>query len=119
MEKEKIKHMIPDSLIPYTHHFCIHVPNFLKEVYDNAVRPEDKQALNIPMSIFAKYLNSIADRCSQINDPILNRLMVETTLYAVSDPENEAYDLKVVMDIINKAKEYEKEQYGNLNTPEE
>ena len=57
--------------IPYTHGFMVHVPNLLSETFINACRPKDLAALQIPLNIFVRYLNSVAERCAELNDLVL------------------------------------------------
>ena len=93
-----------DLELEYTHFFKVHVPNLLNETFTAAVRPEDLQALRIPLNTFVKYIYSVAERCAEINDPILNRLMVEMALYEVGDPQSKNYDPKKIAEIIKKTK---------------
>lgn len=89
----------------YTHTFKIHAPKLLEEVINNALR-EKMGVLQTPLTIFAKYLYSIAERCAEIDDPILNRLMVEMALYSVGSPHSEDYDPNVIDEVIKRAKEF-------------
>ena len=77
---------------PYVHAFKIHVPNFLEETIQNGMRPKDKAALSVPIQIFYRYLMSVAERCAEIKDPILDRLMYEMSLYEQGNPESKDYD---------------------------
>ena len=96
--------MSKDKLQLPLHGFKVHTPNLLKEVVDGGLHPSCKEALRIPILILVRYLESIAVRCSEINDPILNKLMCETTLYEVSDPESDEYDINIINKILKKAK---------------
>lgn len=89
----------------YTHGFKIHAPNLLKEVTNHGLQ-DNSGVLFIPMNILRKYLVSIGERCSQINDPILNKLMVEMAIYEVGDPESEIYDPKIIEQVFKTAEEY-------------
>ena len=93
-------------LVPYTHGFKIHVPNFLDETFNRGLIESCKGALSVPFKIFNQYLVSIAERCIELNDPILNRYMVEMALYSVGDPEHPDYDQGVVDETIRIAREY-------------
>ena len=93
-----------DLELEYTHFFRVHVPNLLNETFTAAVRPKDLQAIRIPLNILVKYIYSVAERCAEINDPILNRLMVEMALYEVGDPHSKNFDPKKIAEIIEKAK---------------
>lgn len=96
----------------YTHGFKVHVPNLLNETFINAVRPKDLCALRVPLNIFCKYLDSLATRCSELNDPVLNRLMVEMSIFTVGDPESEDFDHDVAIEVIKKGQEFIKNQKG-------
>lgn len=91
----------------YSHGFKIHVPELLEEILNNGLRPSVLGALRIPLIIFLRYLDSIAKRATELNDPILNRIMVETALYSVGDPHSEYYDAEKIKEVINKAKEFQ------------
>lgn len=77
------------------HNFSIHVPNLLKEIADCAI---DKKAgvLKIPLNIFQQYLASIAKRASELNDPVLNKIMVDMTMYKEADLSSPDYDKNMV-----------------------
>jgi hypothetical protein len=84
-------------------YFKIHVPQFLKEVSNCAI--SDKSGvLFIPLNIFRTYLGLVAQRCSEINDPVLNKLMCEMALYEISDPESKDYDHELTQQTIDKGK---------------
>ena len=84
----------------------VHVPNLLSETFINACRPKDLAALQIPLNIFVRYLNSVAERCAELNDPVLDRLMTEMSLYSVGDPEDEDFDPELKEKIIQRGKDY-------------
>lgn len=79
--------------------FTINTPAFLKEVFDNY--PGKGGVLKVPANILRQYLWAVAERCSELNDPVLNGLMCQMALYGISDPyDKENYDpvkLKEVM----------------------
>ena len=88
------------TIIRYTHGYKIHVPNFLEEWFQHGTQENQKQALNIPFNIFVKYLHSVVERCTEINDPVLNGLMTEMALYSIGDPESKVYDVNKAEAII-------------------
>lgn len=88
--------------------FKIHTPAFLEEIMGNP----GAGALKIPMSVFRRLLCHVAHRSSQLNDPILNRLMCDLTLYDIADPYSEDYNLKKV----NKIKSKERTFLKKLNS---
>lgn len=82
--------------------FKIHVPGFLKEVADNY--PVNGGVLFIPFNVLRTYMQKIATRASQLNDPILNDIMCQGALYAISDPyDKENYNPELVREIKRKA----------------
>jgi len=108
MSNEKI-------IIPFKHGFKIHVPNFLDEWFNNGTENRCKGALHVPFNIFNKYLVSIVERCIEINDPVLNRYMVEMALYSVGDPESKDYDQNAIDETIRIGREYEEKQTKTNN----
>ena len=92
----------------YLHKFRVHVPNLLDELLNNGLKPSVAGSLRIPLSIFVRYLHSVATRATELNDPILNRIMVEMALYTVGDPHSEDYDMEKIQEVIKKAKDAER-----------
>lgn len=86
---------------PYIHPFRVHVPNLLGETFINACRPKDLNALRIPLNEFLKYLRTLTERCAELNDPILNKIMIDMTLYEQSDLASKDYNQDMV-DQVNK-----------------
>jgi|SRR6185312_1863483 len=82
--------------------FRVHTVNLLKEVLYNS--SEKMGVFKIPFDQFGKRLHEVAERASQLNDPILNALMCDLTLYAVADPESKEHDKEVLKDIYLKAR---------------
>jgi len=86
--------------------FRVHTPNLLNETIYNAVRPIDRAALHIPLNYFMGYLRVLTKRCSELNDPVLNKIMIDMTLYDESDFCSKDYNQEMV-DAVNKNyKEY-------------
>lgn len=88
-----------------THGFRINTVALMHEIVDCAI-PDTGGILKIPINILMRYLDSIATRASQLNDPILNKLMCDMALYEVSDPYSKEFDQKVVDEVDKKAAEY-------------
>jgi hypothetical protein len=86
---------------PYIHPFRVHVPQLLNETFGDAVRSKDLEALKIPLNEFIKYLRTLTERCSQLNDPVLNKIMIDMTLYEQSDLLSKEFDQEMV-DQVNK-----------------
>jgi hypothetical protein len=71
-------------------HFRVHTPNLLHEVVDNGLRP-GMGVLRIPLDTLRRLLAQVAQRCTEINDPVLNRLMFDLTLYELPSPSSKKY----------------------------
>jgi len=84
------------------HGFKCHTPGLIKEITESGLR-QDSGVLKIPINIFMRYLQSIATRASEINDPILNKIMCDMALYEVADPYSKDYDQKIVDEVYKKA----------------
>ena len=100
-------------LNPYIHPFRVHVPNLLGETFINAVRPKDLSALHIPLNEFLKYIRSLTARCSELNDPVLNKLMIDMTLYEESDVSSKEYNQEMVDQVNNDYANY----LGKMDQP--
>jgi hypothetical protein len=72
-----------------------HTPNLLSEILTN---PGTEDLLR-PMQIFARLLDKVATRASELNDPQLNHLMCRLTLYEVANPEAEGFDAAAVEEV--------------------
>lgn len=76
----------------------VHTGNLLGEVLNNS----STGVLQKPLTIFAKLLEQVSTRASQLNDPELNKLMVRLTLYEIADPESKMYDPVRVKEVLSK-----------------
>lgn len=72
--------------------FKVNTPQLLKEITTNPLGA----VMRIPLNIFQNLLGRVAVRASQLNDPELDKLMIQLALYAVGDPYDTEYDPKVV-----------------------
>lgn len=81
-------------------HFKVHVPLLLEEIEMKAMNNNNAATLRIPMRIFRGQLLKLATRCSQVNDPILNQIMAEMALYAISDPTDPEFNQETTDKII-------------------
>lgn len=81
-----------------------HTSRLILEVLEN----NSCAILKIPINIFGKLLANVATRASQLNDPILNKLMCQLTLYEVADPYSDEYDKNVVDEVFKKAEIFQK-----------
>ena len=65
----------------------VNTPAFLKEIGGNP----GLSTLRVPLQIFANLLGEVGERCSEINDPILNGLMAQLAIYEIADPYSKDY----------------------------
>ena len=80
--------------------FKVHTVKLMHEIADCALQ-KNTGVLQKPLQIFMHKLHDVATRASQLNDPILNKLMCDLTLYEVSDPESTDYN-KETVDLVYK-----------------
>ena len=52
-----------------------------------------------------RYLDSVATRASELNDPILNKLMCDMALYEVANPSSKEYNQEILDEVYQKARE--------------
>lgn len=64
--------------------FKLNTPQLLKEVFDNY--PGAGGVLKVPANLLRMNLAAVAQRCSELNDPVLNGLMCNMALYGCADP---------------------------------
>jgi len=81
-----------------TVHFRVHTPNLLKEVLENLNPKKNHGILFIPMNAFRNLLAQVAERAIELDDPKLNCLMIQLTLYGEADPSSP--DFKETMDYL-------------------
>jgi len=103
-----------DKFSPYIHAFRVHVPSLLNETFVGAVRPKDLAVLQIPLNQFMMYLRTLTGRCAELNDTVLNKIMIDMTLYEQSDLSSAEFSQEMV-DQVNK--EYNDYLSKNENTP--
>lgn len=75
----------------------VHTPNLLSEILEN----DQLSILERPIQKFASILEEVSIRCSQLNDPELNKLMCRLTLYSIADPESDCYDKEMIEEILS------------------
>ena len=83
-------------------HFRVHTINLLKEIVDGAM-PRTMGVLFVPINTFKALLGKVAERAIELNDPIMNMLMYDLTLYSIADPESPDYDEKAMQEIYDLA----------------
>lgn len=77
----------------------IHTPNLLNEVLSSN---PGMAIMDKPFNILGKLLAQVGERAAELNDPQLNALMCQLTIYSIADPTGPDYDAEVVREIIKK-----------------
>lgn len=77
----------------------VHVPNLLEEIVESNT---NMWIMAKPLTIFSHILQEVGQRCSEINDPILNALMCRMAIYAEADPKDENYDPQLTKETLAK-----------------
>lgn len=67
--------------------FDVNTPQFLKEACENS----EKGMYAICWNIFKSLLAQVAERATELNDPVLNTLMIRLNLYEI--PNEERYKI--------------------------
>ena len=70
----------------------VHTPRLL----DEALKNKGAETLRIPICILGRILANVGERAIEINDPELNKLMIQLTIYTVADPYSDDYDPETV-----------------------
>lgn len=75
--------MIPTKLNVFERQFDVDTPHFLKEAAENC----NGGMYAVCWNIFRNLLAMVAERATELNDPIMNVLMLRLGLYDVSPEE--------------------------------
>lgn len=78
MEKKK-QQIVPTKLDVFSMQFDVDTPRFLKEVIENS----DCRMYGACWNIFRSLLVQVAQRATELNDPIMDVLMIRLNLYEV------------------------------------
>lgn len=78
----------------------VHTTALLKEISSNVGH---NSQVRIPLQILQNLLAQVAQRATELHDPILDRLMIRLTLYSVANPNEADYDAEIVVQILEKA----------------
>jgi len=76
----------------------VNVPGMLHEIVENN---PTTWIFRSPFNILMEILTELATRCSQLDDPKLNELMVRMALYEVANPGSKEFNLKEMERIIS------------------
>ena len=83
-------------------HFDIDLPSFLK-ITENSEREQGIH--DARWVIFKIHLDNIAERASEINDPVLNLIMLRMNMYDVAPEERIKYICEIEKEITKKMEE--------------
>jgi hypothetical protein len=73
--------------------WTVHIPGLFGEIIGNS----QTSRLARPLQLTSNLLGQVAQRAAQLNDPILNALMMDLTLYEIADPDSPEYDPAAVI----------------------
>jgi len=90
-------------------HFRIHTADFLKEIADNALTLGKMGVLKVPLNVFRTLLLQVGERAAELNDPILNKLMFDMTIYELPSPSDPEYG-KLMKRVYAEAEKQEKKE---------
>ena len=93
-----MKKTIPDTTLS----------KFLHELCDNTLMHGNNGVLKVPLITMQQNLIKIAERASQLNDPVLNKIMADMTMYEIVDPSSDIYDPEAIKKIYQKFIDYKK-----------
>ncbi len=91
------------------HGFKIDTVGLLTEIADSGLA-KNMGILKIPLNTLMRYLRSVATRASQLNDPILNKIMCDMALYEIASPSSKDYDPKIIAQVYELAKEQREQE---------
>lgn len=72
-------------------HFRVHTLNLLNEIVECSL-PKSSGVLFVPINTFKNLLGEVAKRATELNDPVLNRIMFDLTLYELPDGNTPEYN---------------------------
>jgi hypothetical protein len=96
MKKKKVETELvsQDNLLMWK----VNTVGLLKEILINP----GTSILKTPVNIYGRILAQVAERASELNDPIMNGLMCRLAMYEISDPNSKEYDQKLLDDTMQK-----------------
>jgi hypothetical protein len=72
-------------------HFRVETMNLLNEIADSALPAVKAGVLVVPLNVLRNLLGQLAQRCTQLHDPVLDRIMFDMTLYELPRPSTPEY----------------------------
>lgn len=88
-------------------HFRVDTPALIKEIADNALSMGKMGIFKVPLNTFMSLLSDVAQRATELNDPIMNKCMFDLNLYELPSPSTKEYSK--LMDKVYKAAEKQKQ----------
>jgi len=76
----------------------VHTTALLKEISSNVGH---NSQVRIPLQILQNLLAQVAQRATELHDPILDKLMIRLTLYSIAEPSSPDYDSETIEKILN------------------
>lgn len=73
-----------------TCHFRVNTCELLDEIVQCSL-PQNSGVLKVPLNVFKNLLAQLAERATQLNDPIMNKIMFDLTLYELPEPTTKEY----------------------------
>ena len=89
-------------------HFRVHTMNLLHEIADCGLGRQNG-IFFVPLNTLRQLLAQAAQRATELNDPVLNRIMFDLTLYELPKPSDPAY-LKLMRKLYREEKQYLKKK---------
>lgn len=93
----KKQNLIPTKLDVFHSQFDLNTPRFLKEACENSKHGVYSACWNV----FSSLLSMVAERATELNDPIMNVLMLRLNLYEVPNEERHKIIEQIKEDIEN------------------
>lgn len=81
--------------------FKVHTPNLLMEIGKNASTKSNSEII-VSLNILKSVLTKLAAVAIEIDDDRLHAVLIQLTLYSMSDPESPDYDAKKVNEYMYK-----------------
>lgn len=87
-----------------TLHFRLNVPGLITETLSSALKGPQPE-IKIAFKHLVNFLGQVGQRCAEINDPVLNRLMFDMNLYDLPLPGTVEYE-NIMYYVYEKEKEF-------------
>jgi hypothetical protein len=88
-----------------TLYFRVNTSELLKEIMSNFAGDRNGGVLFVPINTFQNLLAQLAQRCTEMNDPILNRICFDLALYELPSPTSPEYN-KLIKKVYNEERKF-------------